>query len=188
MTVVGYISDTEEIIKESLSNSQHDGPAAFKLSERSPLPSTLSASNLPGGLTQVINIRQIGRINCHQGNSDEESVPESISDTENWFDWNGDMDNPNASVDDWETDIESDIDLDIAIDAAERPNHQDVSSAPNVAGLVWPTRCSMEQAENGSMMVTAMEKRSNNGTKNSRTEWVNMLSPGSICCLTENYT
>jgi len=33
MTATGYISDTEEIIKASQSNSQHDGVAAFELSE-----------------------------------------------------------------------------------------------------------------------------------------------------------
>jgi len=49
MTVVGYISDTEEIIKASWSNFQHDGDAASKLSETSPLPPALSAKDLPGG-------------------------------------------------------------------------------------------------------------------------------------------
>jgi len=34
MTAVGYISDTEEIVKASSSLCQHDGAAAFKLSER----------------------------------------------------------------------------------------------------------------------------------------------------------
>ena len=34
MTAVGYISDTDEIIKASWSLFQHDGAAAFKLSER----------------------------------------------------------------------------------------------------------------------------------------------------------
>jgi len=38
MTAVGYISDTEEIVKASWSRFQHDGAAEFKLSERSPLP------------------------------------------------------------------------------------------------------------------------------------------------------
>ena len=33
ITGVGYISDTEEIIKSSWTNFQHDGVAAFKLSE-----------------------------------------------------------------------------------------------------------------------------------------------------------
>jgi len=38
MTAVGYISDTEEIVKASWSLFQHDGAAAFKLSVRSPVP------------------------------------------------------------------------------------------------------------------------------------------------------
>jgi len=33
MTTVGYISDTEESVKASWSHFQHDGAAAFKLSE-----------------------------------------------------------------------------------------------------------------------------------------------------------
>jgi hypothetical protein len=38
ITAVGYISDTEEMVKSSWSLFQLDGAAAFKLSERSPLP------------------------------------------------------------------------------------------------------------------------------------------------------
>jgi len=49
MTTVGYISDTEEIVKASWSLFQHDGAAAFQLSERSPLPPALSAEDLCGG-------------------------------------------------------------------------------------------------------------------------------------------
>jgi hypothetical protein len=49
MTAVGYISDTEEIVKASWLFFQHDGAAAFKLSERSPLPPALSAKDIPGG-------------------------------------------------------------------------------------------------------------------------------------------
>jgi len=48
MTAVGYILDTEEIVKASWSLFQHDGAATFKLSERSPLPPALSAKDLPG--------------------------------------------------------------------------------------------------------------------------------------------
>jgi len=53
MTAIEYISNTEEIIKASWSNFQHDGAAAFKLSEKSPVPPALSSKNLPGGQTQV---------------------------------------------------------------------------------------------------------------------------------------
>jgi hypothetical protein len=42
MTAVGYISDPEEIVQASWSLFQHNGVAAFKLSERSPLPPALS--------------------------------------------------------------------------------------------------------------------------------------------------
>jgi hypothetical protein len=57
ITAVGYISDTEEIVKASWSNFPHDGAAAFKLSEKSPVPPALSAKDLPGGRTQVLNVR-----------------------------------------------------------------------------------------------------------------------------------
>jgi len=43
MTAVGSISDTEEIVKASWSHFHHDSAAAFKLSEKSPLPPALSA-------------------------------------------------------------------------------------------------------------------------------------------------
>ena len=57
MTTIEYISDTEEIIKASLSNVQHAGAAAYPLSERSRLPPALSAHDLPGRRTQVLNVR-----------------------------------------------------------------------------------------------------------------------------------
>jgi len=57
MTAIGYISDTEEIVKASWSLFQHDGVAAFKSSEKSPVPPALSAKDLPGGPTQRLNVR-----------------------------------------------------------------------------------------------------------------------------------
>jgi len=90
MTAVGYISDTEEIVKSSWSLFQHDGAAAFKLSERSPLQPAWSAKDLPGGRTQILNVRRIRRINGHPLEIDEDSAPESILDTEDWLNWNGD--------------------------------------------------------------------------------------------------
>jgi hypothetical protein len=99
MTAVGYISNTEKILKASWSNFQHDGVAAFIVSETSPVPPTLSVKDLPGGQTQVLNSGQIKGINRHPADSDEDSSPESISDTENWLNTNGDFDNPNDSDD-----------------------------------------------------------------------------------------
>jgi len=128
MTAVGYISDTEEIIKASWSLFQHDGAAAFKLSERSLLPPPLSAKDLPGGRTQILNVRQIRRINHHPVESDEDCAPESISDTEDWLNWNGDFDNPNDSEDDCAADVEFDMKQDNTIEDPQSPEQRDVSA------------------------------------------------------------
>jgi len=73
MTAIGYISDTEEIVKECWSHFQHDGAAAFKISEGSPVPPAFSARDLPGGRTQVLHVCRIKRINRHPAVSDEDS-------------------------------------------------------------------------------------------------------------------
>jgi len=104
MTAIGYVSDTEAIFKASWSNFQHDGAAAITLSEWSPLPPALSAKDLPGGRTQVINVCRIWRIDRHPANTDADSPPESISKAENWHNLNGDLHNPNESKDDCHAD------------------------------------------------------------------------------------
>jgi len=121
MTTVGYISDTQEIVKASWSLFQHDGAAAFKLSERSPLPPALSAKDLPGGRTQILNVRRIRRINRHPVESDEDSTPESISDTNDWLNWNGDLDNPIDREEDCAADDESDIEQNNGMEDQECP-------------------------------------------------------------------
>jgi len=163
MTAVGYISDTEEIVKASWSVFQHDGAAVFKLSERSPLPPALSAKDLPGGRTQILNVRRIRRINRHPVESDDDSTPESISDTHDWLNWNGDLHNPNDSEEDCAADDESDIEHNNGIKDPECPEQQDVCAAPNVPGLVRPTRKSKRQAEKVLAMVNAVETRRNKG-------------------------
>jgi len=85
MTAVGYISDMKEIIIASWPLLQHDGTNAFKLSERSPLPPALSAKDLPGGQSQISNVRQIRRIDRHPVKSNDDSTPETIPDTDNWL-------------------------------------------------------------------------------------------------------
>jgi hypothetical protein len=85
MTAMGYISDTKEIVKSFWSLFQHDGVAAFKLSERSPLPPPLSAKDLPRGQTQILNVHRIRRINRHPVKSGENRAPESISNTDDWL-------------------------------------------------------------------------------------------------------
>jgi len=165
MTAVGYISDTEEIVKASWSLFQHDGAAAFKLSERSPLPPALSAKNLPGGRTQILNVRRIRRINHHHVESDEDSALERISDTDDWLNWNCDCDNPNGSEEDCAADDESDIEHNNGIENSECPEQQDVSATPNVPGFVRPTRKSKRQAEKVLVTVYAVETRRNKGRK-----------------------
>ena len=132
MTAVGYISDTEEIVKASWSHFQQDGAAASKLSEKSPVPQVLSAKVLPGGRTPMLNVRQIRRVNCHPAKSDEDSSPQSISDSKNWLNWNGDLDDPNEGEDNWEADNESDMDLDNGSEDSETPEQHNVSATPNV--------------------------------------------------------
>jgi len=165
MTAVGYISDTEAIVKASWSLFQHDGAAAFKLSERSPLPPALSAKDLPGGRTQSLNVRRIQRINRHPVESDDDSAPDSISDTDDWRNWNGDLENPNDSEEDCAADDESDIEHNNSIADRECPEQQDVSAAPSVPGLVRPSWKSKRQAENVLVTVNAVETRRNKGGK-----------------------
>jgi len=161
MTAVGYISDTEEIVKASSLLFQHDGAAAYQLSEWSPLPWLLSAKDLPGGRSQILNVHWIRRINHHPVESDEDSPPESISDTEDWLNWNGDSDDPNDSEDHFAEDVESDIEQDNSIEDPACPEQRDVSAAPNVPGVIRPTLNLMRQAEKVLMTVNAIESRRN---------------------------
>jgi len=165
ITAVRYLLDTEEIVKASWSLFQHDGAAAFKLSERSPLPPALCAEDLPGGRTQILNVCRIRRINRHPVESDEDSALGNISDTDDWLNWNGDLDNPNDGEDDCAADDESDIEQNNGIEDSECPQQQDVSTSPNVPGLVRPTWKSKRQAEKVLVTVNAVETRTNKGGK-----------------------
>jgi hypothetical protein len=109
MTTMGYISDTEVILKASLSLFQHYGAAAFKLAERSPLSPPVSAKDLPGGQTQILNIHQILKINRHPVERGKDSRPENVSATDHWLNWHGDLDTPNESADDCVGNDESDM-------------------------------------------------------------------------------
>jgi len=129
------------------------------------MPPDLSAKDLPGGRTQVLNVRRIKRIDRHPAESDEDSSPESISDTENWLDWTGYLDNPHDSEDDWEADNESDMELDNCSEVSETLEVRNVSAAPNVPGLIRPIRQSNKKVENALLTVNIMETRRNKGIK-----------------------
>jgi len=165
MTAVGYISDTEEHVKPSWSLCHHDCAAAFKLSEKSPVPPALAAKDLPGGRTRILNVRQIKQIDRHPADSDEDSSPESISHTEKWIVWNGDLDNPNDSEDDWEAQNESDMELDNSSEESETMELPNVSAAPNVPGLIQPIVPSMKKVEKALLTVNIMEMRRDKGIK-----------------------
>jgi len=121
------------------------------------LPPALAAKDLPGGRTQIINVHRVRRINRHSAESDDNSAPESISDTDDGVNWNGNLDNSNHSEDDCAADDESDIDPNNGIEDRECPEQQDVSAPPNVPGLVWPTRKLMRQAAKVLVTVNAVE-------------------------------
>jgi hypothetical protein len=161
MTAVRYISDTFEIVKPSWSLFHPEYVAASELSERSPLPPALSAMNRPGARTQLLNVRRIRRINGHPVDSYEVCPPESISDTDDWLNCNGDLDNPNNGEDDCAVDDQSDIEPNYGIEDTECPEQQDVSAALNVPGFVRPTQMSNRQAERVLVMVNAAETRRN---------------------------
>jgi len=161
ITAVGYISDTEEIVKASWSNFQHDGVAAFILSERSSLPPALSAKHLPVEWTQVLNGRRIKRIDRHPAEIVEDRTPQSISDSETCLDWNVDWANPNASEDNSEADNLSHIELDSGIEDLERLEQGDLIATPNVPRLIWPTWISKKIAEKLLMTMNTIEMRRN---------------------------
>jgi len=161
ITAVGYFSDTAEIVRASWSLFQHDSAVAFTLLGRSPWPPPLSAKDLPEGRTQILNDRRIWWINWHPVESADDSPPESISATGGWLNWNGDLDNPNNSEDDCAADCESDIEHIKGIEDPECLEQWDSSCAPNVPGLIRPTRKSRRQAEKVFMTIKAIEMRRN---------------------------
>jgi len=157
MTAIGYISDTAERVEPSCSLFQHDCAAAFELSEWSLLPPALSGKEPDGGRTHILNVRRLRRIDRHPAASDDNSASESISDTENWLNWNGDLDYPNESEDNCEADDEFNVELDNCFEHPECPEQRDVSAAPNVPGSIRPTWRSKKRTDKGFMTFNATE-------------------------------
>jgi len=187
ITAVWYILDAEEVVTASWALLQPDGAAAFEVSEPSPLPPALSAKDLPGGQTQILNVSRIRRINRHPVERDEDSAHESILHSENWLNWNGDLDNSNTSEEDSPRDIESDIERDISIEDRVSPDERDVSAATYIPGLNQQWRSSQWQAENVLVMVHTLEMRRNKGIKKKADRMRQYVSPDSLCSLTERF-
>jgi len=129
------------------------------------LPPALSAKDLPGGRTQVLNAHRIRSINCHPVESDEDSAPESIAATKDWLNWNGDSDDPNDSKDDCPADVESDIEQGNGSKDLECPEQQNVGAVPYVPRLIRPIGKSKTLAEKALVTVNAIETRRNRGVK-----------------------
>jgi hypothetical protein len=75
------------------------------------------------------------------------------------------LENPFDSEEDCAADDDSDIEHNNWIEDPECPEQQDVSAAPNVPGLVRPTRKSNRPAEKVLVTVNAAETRRNKGGK-----------------------
>jgi hypothetical protein len=86
----------------------------------------------PWRTNRNLNVRRSRRVNHHPVKSDEDGAPESISDTDDWLKWNGDLDDPNDSEDDCAAQDESDIQPNNGNENPECPQQQDVCAAPNV--------------------------------------------------------
>ena len=97
--------------------------------------------------------------------SDEDSAPERIFDTDHWPNWNGDIHNPNDSEENCTADDESDVEHNNDIEDPECAEQQDESASPNVPRLVLPIRKSNRKAEKVSVTANALETRRNNGGK-----------------------
>jgi hypothetical protein len=97
--------------------------------------------------------------------SDNDSAPETISETEDWLNRNGDLDNPYNSEGDCAVDIESNIEQDNSIQDPGSPEQRDASDVPNVPRSIRPTWKSKRHAENVLVMVNGIETRRNKGVK-----------------------
>jgi hypothetical protein len=75
------------------------------------------------------------------------------------------LDNPNDSEEDCVAADESDIEHNNGMEDPECPEEQDVSTAPNMPGLVRPTWKSKRQADKVVVTVNVVEMRRNKGGK-----------------------
>jgi len=60
-------------------------------------------------------------------------------DDKNWLNWNGDLDNPTESEDDWKADKEYKLELENWFEDPQSPEQRDVSAILKVPGLIWTT-------------------------------------------------
>jgi hypothetical protein len=165
MTAMGYISDSEEVESSSWASFAHDGLAAFKSNEKTPLPKSLPLTELQNGKTQVLNVRRIPRINRQPGLTDEESAGEDNTDTEDWLHWDGDMESGAEDESDSSTDDEHEMDRILDTHEKESPEQSHGDAAPNVPGFIRPVRKSKRIVE---LAVSGARPTSNTNTQKRR--------------------
>jgi len=105
------------------------------------------------------------QIGCHPGDSGEERVPKSISDTKDCLEWKGDFNYRHNSQDNWEADNESNMQQDNDSGDPATQNQQNVSAVPNIPRLIWATLRAMTKAEMVLMTVNRMETWRYEGNK-----------------------
>jgi hypothetical protein len=96
---------------------------------------------------------------------DQNRAPETISDTDDWLNWNWDLDNPNNIEADCMADVKCDIMPENVNEDPECAEQQDVSAIQNVPRLIWPARKSKRLAEKVSVRVNSNQMRWNNRLK-----------------------
>jgi hypothetical protein len=107
------------------------------------------------------------------------SAAADISNTEDWLNWNGDVDNSNHIEDNCPADFQSDIEQQNHIGDPECPKQQTVGTAPNVSRLIQPTWKSEWMVEKVIGMVNAIETRRNKEGKK-KLHWMRYVWVGDI--------
>jgi hypothetical protein len=77
--------------------------------------------------------------------------------------WNGDLDYPNESEDEWVENDDSDVEVDDDIKAGESPWYRVVSAVRTVPDLIRRTLRSMKHNDEKLMTVSTMETRRKKG-------------------------
>jgi len=91
--------------------------------------------------------------------SDQDSAPESIPDTETRLGWNGTFKNPNDSEDYCMADDTSNIELASGIENREVREQQNVSAATTDLEFIWPPWRSTKTAHQMMMTVNTIIRK-----------------------------
>jgi hypothetical protein len=87
--------------------------------------------------TDVLTIHQMRLINWHRGENDYDSVAEHNSDTEDWLNLNGDLDNTNNDEINGKADDENELDI---FDDSDFHDKLEVQGVLNIPQLICPVQ------------------------------------------------